>query len=90
MEVQTSTICFPGKNWSLEHLNQNFKINTKSRMPQELDMKAFEIFGNLKPIDMSKSDSNIICLSSKNTFFFKITRMWLKNWASHAHFNFEI
>ena len=52
--------------------------------------RLLRLFGNLKPVEISKNDSNIICLSSKNTFFFKIIWMWLKIWACHAHFNFEI
>ena len=52
--------------------------------------RLLRFFWNLKPVKISKNDTNIICLSSKNTLFFKLTRMWLKNWACHAHFNFEI
>ena len=39
---------------------------------------------------ISKSDSNIICRSSKNITFSKILRVWLKNWACHDHFNFKL
>ena len=39
---------------------------------------------------ISKNDSNIICRSSKNITFSKIWRVWLKNWARHAHFNFKL
>ena len=39
---------------------------------------------------ISKNDSNIICRSSKNITFPKISRVWLKNWAGHAHFNFKL
>ena len=52
--------------------------------------RLLRFFGNLKPAKISKNDTNIICLSSKNTLIFKITRTRLKNWALHAHFNFEI
>ena len=34
--------------------------------------------------------TNIICLSSKSMQFCKIQRLWLKNWACHAHLNFKI
>ena len=52
--------------------------------------RLLRFFGNLKPAKISKNDTNIICLSSKNTLIFKITRTRLKNWALQAHFNFEI
>ena len=52
--------------------------------------RLLRFFWNLKPAKISKNDTNIICLSSKNTLIFKITRTRLKNWALHAHFNFEI
>ena len=47
----------------------------------------FETFAKMK---ISKNDSNTICRSSKNIAFPKIWRMWLKNGACHAHFNFEL
>ena len=37
-----------------------------------------------------RNNSNTICTSSKNITSPKIWRMWLKNWAHHAHFNFEL
>ena len=52
--------------------------------------RLLRFFGNLKPVRISKNDTSIICLSLRNTLVFKLTRMWLKNWACHAHFNFEI
>jgi len=30
-------------------------------------------------LEISKNDNNIICLSLRNTQFFKILKMWLKN-----------
>ena len=40
--------------------------------------------------EISKNDTNIIWTPIKNTQFFKVTRMWLKNWACHALLNFKI
>ena len=59
------------------------------RMPQHLDMNAFQIFWKSEHSRDNKSDSNIICSSLNNASFLKITRMCLKNWACHAHFKFE-
>ena len=36
------------------------------------------------PLWILINDTNIICLSSKNTQFFKIRRVWLKNCVCHA------
>ena len=36
------------------------------------------------PLWILINDTNIICLSSKNTQFFKIRRVWLKNCVYHA------
>ena len=38
-------------------------------------------------LETSKNDPNIIIW---NTQFFKVTRLWLKNWVCNAHLNFEI
>ena len=43
------------------------------------------IFKNLKPAEKSKNHISII----KVVLIFKIRRVWLKNWACHAHFRFE-
>ena len=42
------------------------------------------------PLKISKYDFTIIWTSSKDKNFPKIWRMWLKNWVSYAHFNFEL
>ena len=47
-------------------------------------------FPTFVKMKISKDDSNIICRSSKNITFPKIWRVWLKNWACHAHFNFKL
>ena len=43
-----------------------------------------------KWFEFSKNDTNIIWTSIKNTLFFKVTGVWLKNWACHAHLKFKI
>ena len=40
--------------------------------------------------ETSKIGTNIIWRSLKNTQFFKVTRLWLKNWVCGAHLNFKI
>ena len=42
------------------------------------------------PLWILGNDTIIICLSSKNMQFCKIKRLWLKNWACHAHLKFKI
>ena len=37
-----------------------------------------------------KNGTNIISRALKNTLFFKVTRLWLKNWVCHTHLNFKI
>ena len=41
-------------------------------------------------LEISKNGINIIWTPIKNTPFFKVTRLWLKNWACHALLNFKI
>ena len=41
-------------------------------------------------LDLAKHGFSIIWRSSKNMNFPKIWRLWLKNCARHAHFNFEL
>ena len=45
-------------------------------------------FLNLTQVNISKNDSNIICTSTKVVSLCKILRVWCKDWAGHAHFNF--
>ena len=42
------------------------------------------------PLKIWKYDFTIVWTSSKDKNFPKIWRMWLKNWVSYAHFNFEL
>ena len=42
------------------------------------------------PLWILANDTNIICLPTKNMQFCKIKRLWLKNWACHAHLKFKI
>ena len=42
------------------------------------------------PLWILINHTNIIYLSSKSTQFCKIRRLWLKNWACHAHLKFKI
>ena len=41
-------------------------------------------------LDLAKHGFTIIWRSSKNMNFPKIWRLWLRNYALHAHFNFEL
>ena len=41
------------------------------------------------PSLISKNDTNIISLFVKNKQFCKLRRLWLKNWACHAHLKFK-
>ena len=41
-------------------------------------------------LGISKNDTNIIWTSIKNTLNFKVTGVWLKNWACHAHLKLKI
>ena len=41
-------------------------------------------------LEISKNDNNIIWTSLKNTCFYKVTGVWLKNWAYHTYFKFKI
>ena len=52
------------------------------------DWRAF--FLSLKPVGMPKNGTNITWTSLKDVSFCKVTRVLFKNWACHAHFNFEI
>ena len=42
------------------------------------------------PLWILVNGTNIICLPTKNKQFCKIKRLWLKNWACHAHLKFKI
>ena len=44
-----------------------------------MDRKALAFFSKLKPIEIAKYGTNIICASSKYTHFLKIWRAQLKN-----------
>ena len=54
-----------------------------------MDRKALAFFSKLKPIEIAKYGTNIICASSKDTHFLKIMREQLKNQTClcHAHCN---
>ena len=41
-------------------------------------------------LGVQKNGTNIICLSIKDTYFFKILRMCLENWASYVFLKFKI
>ena len=47
-------------------------------------------FPNSILLDIAKDGFTIIWRLSKNMNFHKIWRLWLKNCARHAHFNFEL
>ena len=50
----------------------------------------WEIFLNLKPMEIAKRPYNIICRSIKVMHFCQIIRAWLNIGACHAHLKFEI
>ena len=41
-----------------------------------MDWKAMAFFSKLKPLEIAKYSTNIICESSKDTHFLKIWRVW--------------
>ena len=47
-------------------------------------------FVDQKPSKISKKGTNIICRSLRKKQFCKVSWVWLKNWACHAHFRFEL
>ena len=49
----------------------------------------WEIFLNLKPMEIAKRPYNIICRSIKVMHFCQIIRAWLNIGACHAHLKFE-
>ena len=51
---------------------------------------SFAFFQNLKPVEIWKCHVNIIWRSLENNCLCKISELWLKNWACHALFNFEL
>ena len=48
------------------------------------------IFASLLSWGISKNGTNIIWTSQKVIYFSKVTRLWVKKWACHAHFKFEL
>ena len=62
----------------------------KPRTPLHMDGGLDHFFPNSIPLDLAKHGFSIIWRSSKNMNFPKIWRLWLKNCARHAHFNFEL
>ena len=69
-------------------MREKYRLDQRRLEPGKEGPSHF--FSNLKPVEIPKYHGNIICLSSKNKYFFKIWRAWLKNWAYHALLNFEI
>ena len=51
-------------------------------------LASFFVDQNLSKI--SKKGTNIICRSLRKKQFCKVLWVWLKNWACHAHFCFEL
>ena len=60
------------------------------RTPLHMDRGLDHFFPNSIPLDLAKYGFTIIWRFSKNKNFPKIWRVWLKNSADHAHFNFEL
>ena len=52
--------------------------------------QLWQKFVTFIPLWILVNDTNIICLPTKNMQFCKIKRLWLKNWACHAHLRFKI
>ena len=69
--------------------NFTLKASLKSRTPLHMDGGLDHFFPNSVPLDLAKDGFTIIWRFSKNKNFPKIWRLWLKNCACHAHFNFE-
>ena len=60
------------------------------RTPLHMDGGLDHFFPNSILLDIAKDGFTIIWRLSKNMNFHKIWRLWLKNCARHAHFNFEL
>ena len=63
---------------------------SKPRTPLHMDGGLDHFFPNSILLDIAKDGFTIIWRLSKNMNFHKIWRLWLKNCARHAHFNFEL
>ena len=71
--------------------NQKKKMNHTATTARATDMDGTLIFENLKPVEVSKNLFNIIWTYFKLYNFLELGGcMWLKNYACHAHFSFEI
>ena len=63
---------------------------TKAGMTQKWIWQLWPKIITFIPLWILINHTNIIYLSSKSTQFCKIRRLWLKNWACHAHLKFKI
>ena len=71
----------------VEQVMRKFKHYTNQGQLQRWTEHSTLIFENLKPVEISNIFFNIIWISLKVIQIFKIRRVWLKNYACHAHFN---
>ena len=55
-----------------------------------MDGELFSIFFYQKLKEILIRYIRIILKASKDRLISKIWRVWLKNWARHAHLNFEV
>ena len=67
-----------------------YRMHSYSRTTGAWTYHSFAFFQNLKPVEVWKCHVNIIWRSLKNKCLCKISELWLKNWACHALFNFEL
>ena len=65
-------------------------LETSPGMTQTWIWQLWPKFITFFPLWILINDTNIICLSSKNTQFFKIRRVWLKNCVCHAPLKFQL
>ena len=68
----------------------NLSTFSNPRTPLHMDGGLDHFFPKSLPLDLAKDGFTIIWRFSKNKNFPKIWRLWLKNCAHHAHFNFEL
>ena len=64
--------------------------NLRQRTLDTWNGMFWEIFLNLKPMEIAKRPYNIICRSIKVMHFCQILRVWLNIGACHAHLKFEM
>ena len=74
---RTSFIDGQGTHWRYASQKQKHSYKGKDKLYRWTG-DSLRIFGNLKPVEVSKNYSNIICSFKKDTLFCRRKRAWLK------------